>query len=78
MPEPPPGYNYRSRVDIAGVPVEVLLDGGAAFSLMLEELLVDILICVRRWIIIIVTTVIDRFLNTTNRLPIQNPISCSS
>ena len=40
--EPPPGYNYRSQIEVAGAPVEVLLDGGAAFCLLLEELLVEI------------------------------------
>ena len=40
--EPPPGYNYRSQIEVAGAPVEVLLDGGAAFCLLLEGLLVGI------------------------------------
>ena len=41
--EPPPGYNYSSQIEVAGAPVEVLLDGGAAFCLLLEELLVYII-----------------------------------
>ena len=40
---PPPGYHYRAIVEIGGHFHEVLLDGGAAFSLITEEHLVEIL-----------------------------------
>jgi hypothetical protein len=37
---PPPGYNYRTVTEIAGYPVETLLDGGASVSSVTEELVV--------------------------------------
>ena len=37
---PPPGYNYRTVTEIAGYPVETLLDGGASVSSVREELVV--------------------------------------
>jgi len=37
---PPPGYNYRTVTEIAGYPVETLLDGGASISSVTEELVV--------------------------------------
>jgi hypothetical protein len=37
---PPPGYNYRTVTEIAGYPVETLLDGGATVSSVTEELVV--------------------------------------
>ena len=40
MDNPPPGYNYRTVTEIAGYPVETLLDGGASISSVTEELVV--------------------------------------
>eukprot|EP00972_Heterocapsa_arctica_P053840 7929159-Heterocapsa_arctica.AAC.1 len=40
---PPPGYNFRTVIYVAGKGVETLLDGGAAMSVIIEELLVDII-----------------------------------
>ena len=40
MDNPPPRYNYRTVTEIAGYPVETLLDGGASVSSVTEELVV--------------------------------------
>ena len=46
--EPPPGYHYKTTFEIGGCPEHVLLDGGAAFSVITEETLVRILNKARR------------------------------
>ena len=43
IPEPPPGYQHRTVVECAGRPAELLLDTGAAFSFVFEEVVVMIL-----------------------------------
>ena len=35
------GYAFRTRISVAGTSVEALLDGGAVLSLLMEELLVE-------------------------------------
>ncbi|HIE71147.1 MAG TPA: hypothetical protein EYP98_13775, partial [Planctomycetes bacterium] len=40
VPEPPPGYHFRTLATIGKEEIEVLLDGGAVFSLLSEEFLV--------------------------------------
>ena len=43
MTEPPSGYQDRTVVECAGRPAEMLLDTGAAFSFVFEEVIVAIL-----------------------------------
>jgi hypothetical protein len=40
VPEPPPGYHFRTLVTVGSETIETLLDGGAVFSLISEEFLV--------------------------------------
>ena len=40
---PPVGYHFKTWMEVGGLVQEVLLDGGAAFSLITEEHLVETL-----------------------------------
>ena len=43
MAEPPSGYQHRTVVECAGRPTEILVDTGAAFSFVFEEVVLAIL-----------------------------------
>ena len=44
IPEPPPGYHFRTMIEVGDEePVEALLDGGSVYSLIAEEFLVELI-----------------------------------